>query len=66
MFDIFHQITRSTEDKLFFKYGVLNEAGRLTDDARRAFVDLLFIGKTADEARKAMLAEVRAEAKRES
>jgi len=58
MQNVFTRIVRKKEDSLFYKHGILNEAGRLTTEGRQDFIDLLFLGKTPEEARELILKEV--------
>lgn len=57
MFNIFERITRKKTDAILFEMGVIGESGRLTEQGARAFVDLLFIGKTPEEARSLIVKE---------
>lgn len=52
---IYSLITRGKDDRVLYKQGVLNSDGRLSDSGMRDFLDLLFIGKTPQEAHDVML-----------
>ena len=56
--NIFNRISKSEQEKLFYEGGVIGDNGRLTKDGQETFVDLLFIGKTIEEAKKLMQEEI--------
>jgi len=60
---LFSRITKRKEDYLLYAEGVLNEAGRLSQEGRELFVDLIFSGLTIDEARKRIVQEIQKQLK---
>lgn len=51
-------LTKTKEDQMLFSEGVISENGRLTDDGRKLFVDLLFQGNTLKEAKQLIVSEI--------
>lgn len=58
MTNIFNRITKGVQEQLFYRHGILTGEGRLTCEGRETFVDLLFLGKTPEEAKNLMAAEL--------
>lgn len=63
MANIFNRITKGNEDQILYEVGILDENGRLTQEGHRTFLDLLFVGKSIEEARKLIVAEAEKEKK---
>jgi hypothetical protein len=61
MVNIFNRITKGNEDQLFYEVGILDENGRLTQEGRNTFLDLIFIGKSPEEARRLIAIEAKKE-----
>ena len=59
--NIFHKITKTKQDQLFFEHDILGSDGRLTIEGLKVFVDLLFVGKSIEEARKLIEEEIKKE-----
>ena len=64
MKNIFGAITKSKQEQLFYKAGVLNTEGRLTSEGMETFIDLLFLGKTTEEAKTLMEKEIKKQFKK--
>jgi len=64
MLNFFNRITKAQQEQMFFENGVLDKEGRLTDEGMKTFVDLLFIGKTPEEARNLIQKEIEKEIER--
>ncbi|HEX9059129.1 MAG TPA: hypothetical protein VF941_03025 [Clostridia bacterium] len=64
MKNYFNKITKAKQEQLFYDHGILNAEGRLTDEGQTLFLDLLFIGKTPEEAKKAIQDEIEKELKK--
>lgn len=63
MINIFNKITKSQQEQMFFDYDILNSEGRLTESGAKIFLDLLFIGKTTEEAKSLIQEEIKKEIK---
>lgn len=61
MINFYNRITKKKQEQLFYDHGILNEEGRLTDEGMSIFLDLLFIGKSAEEAKSLIQAEIEKE-----
>jgi hypothetical protein len=59
--NLFNKITKGNEDKLLFEGEVIGTDGRLTTEGAKTFLDLMFLGMTAKEAREKILAEIEKE-----
>lgn len=59
MINIFNRITKDVQEQLFYEAGILNSEGRLTEEGREIFTDLLFLGKTTEEAKVLIEVEIK-------
>lgn len=66
MINFYNRITKEKQEQMFFDNGILNAEGRLTDEGRRIFIDLLFIGKTTEEAKSLIEKEIEKELKKKA
>ena len=59
MSNLFWRIVKGGEDQLLFEEDLLAESGRLTPEGSKLFIDLLFLGKTQEEARVTIIREIK-------
>ena len=64
MINFYNRITKQKQEQLFYDNGILDKEGRLTDDGLRVFADLLFIGKTTQEAKDLIQKEIEEDIKK--
>ena len=64
MINFYNRITKQKQEQLFYDNGILDKEGRLTEEGLRVFTDLLFIGKTTQEAKDLIQKEIEEDIKK--